>query len=238
MVSLAPKATSTHGRALLLELRDSKNVREDVVLDYIRKDPLSGRLKVPETGDNAFHLLMGRHYEKSFMITVLTELLKVCPEGARAVNLEGSTPLHLCFTQYQLHLDIINLLLQVYPGAAKVADNQSLIPLFLCTMREDSTADICRALCKANPDGPNTKNKTGSFPLHFAAKRHKPNLEILQILLRRNPAAAGCMNSFGLLPMHCISALSDNVRAVAMIHEADPESVKVTYLMIFSTSKS
>eukprot|EP01034_Spumella_vulgaris_P021247 gene21247-27264_t len=93
-------------------------------------------------------------------------------------------------------------------------------------MREDATAEICRSLCKANPDGPNTKNKTGSFPLHFAAKRNRPNLDILQILLRRNPAAAGCMNSFGLLPMHCICALSDNVKAVAMIHEADTEAVK------------
>lgn len=227
MVSLANKATSTHGRTLIAELKDVRNVREDIVLDCIRRDPLSGRLKNPETGENAYHLLMSRGYEKDFMMTVLAELLKNCPEGVRAVNNEGSLPLHLSFTQYQLHLDLINTLVQAYPAGTKVADNQGLIPLFLCTMREDATAEICRVLCKANPDGPNTKNKTGSYPLHFAAKRHRPNLDILQILLRRNPTAAGCMNSFGLLPIHCISGLSDNVKAVKMIHEADPESVKV-----------
>jgi len=229
MVSLANKATSTHGRTLIAELKDVRNVREDIVLDCIRRDPLSGRLKSPETGENAYHLLMNRGYERDFMMTVLTELLKNCAEGVRATNNEGSLPLHLAFTQHTLHLDLINTLVQAYPAGTKVADNQGLIPLFLCTMREDATAEICRALCKANPDGPNSKNKTGSYPLHFAAKRHRPNLDILQILLRRNPTAAGCMNSFGLLPIHCISGLSDNVKAVKMIHEADPESVKVRH---------
>jgi hypothetical protein len=96
-------------------------------------------------------------------------------------------------------------------------------------MREDATAGIGKALCKAFPNGPSTKNKTNSFPLHFAAKRKVPNLDILRILIRRNPTAAGAVNDFGLLPMHCITALSDNVQAVELIHCADESAVKVSY---------
>jgi hypothetical protein len=133
------------------------------------------------------------------------------------------------------------MLLAAYPAGAGIADTQGLIPLFLCCMREDATADICKALCKAFPNGPTTKNKTNSYPLHFAAKRKVPNLDILRILIRRNPAAAGAVNDFGLLPMHCITALSDNVQAVELIHSADESAVKVReiiFLLQFDMMRS
>ena len=228
MVSLQhPKNQSTHGRALLLELRDCAHAKIDFVLDCLNKDPLSGRLKCPETGNNAYHWLLSGSYNKDFILKVLSKLLEVCPEGVRAINNHGSLPLHLCFARNQLHREVIDIILQAYPAGAGLADSQGLIPLFLCCMREDSHADYCKALCKAFPNGPSTKNKTNSYPLHFAAKRLSPNLEILSILIRRFPAAASAVNDFGLLPLHCICALSNNLKAVELIHNADPDAVKV-----------
>lgn len=232
MVSLQTSIkASTHGRTLLNELRDPSTVSIDVIFECLRKDSLSGRLKSADTGDNAYHLLLTRGYGQDFMMGVLKELLATCPEGIRSTNNRGSLPLHCCLTQHKLYPELIKTVLQAYPAGSAVADNQGLIPLFLCAMRDDITAEICRMLCKAFPEGPCTKNKTNSFPLHFAAKRRKPNIEVLRILLRRHPTAAGSMNDFGLLPIHCISALSDNVEAVRMIHEADPEAVKVRMLV-------
>ena len=207
MVSvLSSKNQSTHGRVLLNELRDPPSARLEFVLDCLRKDPLSGRLKDPDTGDNAYHMLLGRGYQKSFILAVLGVLLNVCPEGVRACNSAGSLPLHLSFMHNSLHADVIMTLLTAYPAGAGVANNLGLIPLFLCVMREDSSAELCRELCKAFPAGASTLNRTGSYPLHFAAKRLQPQMEILRILLRRNPDAAAVKNDFGLLPLHCICA--------------------------------
>jgi ankyrin repeat protein len=230
MTSLSgPKNQSTHGRVLLTELRDRTSARLDFVLECLQKDPLSGRLKCTETGNTAYHWLLIGNYPLDFTTTVLAKLLEASPQGVKTVNNNGSLPLHLCLTANRLCQSTIDTLLAAYPAGAGIADTQGLIPLFLCCMREDATADICRALCKAFPNGPSTKNKTNSFPLHFAAKRKVPNLDILRILIRRNPTAAGAVNDFGLLPMHCITALSDNVQAVELIHSADESAVKVSY---------
>jgi hypothetical protein len=221
------KKQSTHGRALLLELRDRRSARIDYILDCLQKDPLSGRLREPDSGNNAYHLLFIGNYPERFTETVLDKLLSICPEGAKAANNHGSLPLHLALTTYKLSISTIQKLIDVHPAGAGVADNDSLVPLFICCMREDATVDICKALCKAFPNGPATKNKTNSFPLHFAAKRTRPKVEIIRVLLRRNPLAASAVNSYGLLPLHCLCALSANATAVELVHSAHPDAIKV-----------
>lgn len=158
------------------------------------KDPVSGRLKDPSTGNNAFHLLLGNDYSTDFISTVLHLLLDRCPEGIRVGNKEGCYPLHMCFYRTELSADIILKVIQAYPLAASKADGYGLIPLFLCVMREDSNVDICKALCKVYPDGPKTMNLSHSYPLHFAAKKKRPNIDIIRILLKRFPAAANHIN--------------------------------------------
>jgi hypothetical protein len=119
MVSLlGSKSTgpvSTHGRLLLAELGSrEEGARMEFVLECIEKDPLAGRLKQP-SGDNSYHLLVGGRFSDSFKLAVLRALL-ACPkggEGARAVNSQGCTPLHLALAQYTLAQEVILLLLQV-----------------------------------------------------------------------------------------------------------------------------
>lgn len=230
-----PKNHSTHGRALLIELRDRSTARIEFVLECLEKDKLSGRLKEVDTGNNAYHLLIIGNYPADFTMTVLLKLLDVCPDGVRGTNNNGSLPLHLSLTTPRLNSDLITTLLTACPTAASKADNQGLIPLFLCCMREDATADLCKSLCKAFPFGPATQNKTHSYPLHFAAKRRSPNLDILRILIKRHALAAECVNDFGLLPLHCICALSDNVNAIEMIYSANPNAVKVISVTLHIT---
>lgn len=228
MTSLSgSKNQSTHGRALLIELRDRRSARLNVILNYLDKDPLSGRLKEATSGNNAYHLLFLGNFSLEFENAVFDKLMSVCPEGARATNNNGSTALHMALSAGRLNLHAIQKLITAYPAGASIIDNQGLIPLFLCCMREDASGEICKELCKVFPTGPSTQNKTHSFPLHFAAKRSRPNLDILRILIRRNPAAASAVNGFGLVPLHCICALSANTAAVQMIFTADPEAVKL-----------
>ena len=116
--------TSTHGKALLSELLTPISANLDVALSYIEKDPMAGRLKDPDTGNNAYHLLLGNDHSAEFVITVLKALLEKCPEGARAVNNKGSLPLHMCLSQQDIVFEAAGMLLRVYPGAAGHANKQ------------------------------------------------------------------------------------------------------------------
>lgn len=55
-----PVPISTHGKLLLNELLTPKSANLELVLSYIDKDPVAGRLKDPENGNNSYHLLLGR----------------------------------------------------------------------------------------------------------------------------------------------------------------------------------
>lgn len=115
---------STHGKALLNELLTPVNANLEVILSYIDKDPMAGRLKDPETGNNSFHLLLGNDHAADFVTVVLKALLEKCPEGCKVPNNKGSLPLHLCLSQQDIVLEAAGMLLRSYPAAAGCANNQ------------------------------------------------------------------------------------------------------------------
>ena len=117
---------STHGKALLMELLTPASANLEVALSFIEKDPMAGRLKDPETGNNSYHLLLGNDHSSEFVITVLKALIEKCPEGVRAVNNKGSLPLHMCLSQQDIVFEAAGMLLKTYPGAAGHANNQVL----------------------------------------------------------------------------------------------------------------
>ena len=51
---------SIYGKTLLKELHEPSTANLEVITDIILKDPLAGRLKDSETGENSFHLLLGK----------------------------------------------------------------------------------------------------------------------------------------------------------------------------------
>eukprot|EP01038_Epipyxis_sp_PR26KG_P012306 gene12306-16507_t len=219
--------TSTHGKALLQELSDIKTAQPNVIMDYIMRDPAAGRMKVPETGDTSYHLLLNSGYNKDFILPILEALISFSPEGLKIKNKNNALPLHISLTQYKIIPEVVMMLLQNYPQSASIPNDQGLIPLFLCVMRDDISADICRYLCKLHSAGPAAMNRTRSHPLHFAAKKRYPNHEVLKILLRRFPEAARHANDFGLLPLHCLCSISDDVISAKMIYDAYPSAIKI-----------
>jgi hypothetical protein len=157
----------------------------------------------------------------------LKALLKSCPEGVRADNINGSLPLHMCLSEQDILLEAAGLLLQAYPAAAGIPNKKGYIPLFLCVMRDNSNIELCRALCQSFTNGPKHLNLTKSLPLHFAARRWRPNKELLKLLLKRYPEGAAVVNEYGYTALHCVCATSDDVEAVQMIYDAYPEAIKM-----------
>ena len=109
-----------------MELLTPASANLEVALSFIEKDPMAGRLKDPETGNNSYHLLLGNDHSSEFVITVLKALIEKCPEGVRAVNNKGSLPLHMCLSQQDIVFEAAGMLLKTYPGAAGHANNQVL----------------------------------------------------------------------------------------------------------------
>lgn len=222
-----PPLTSTHGKQLLKELC-TPNADLPLTLSYINADVNAGRLKDPATGSTAYHLLVSGDHPLSVVLPVLQLLLERCPEGTKAVNKDGSCPLHISLAQYDINLEVVFMLLRAHPSAASIANNQGFIPLFYCVMRDNPPVDLVQAVCQAYPLGPSTKNLTQSMPLHFACKRNRPNREVLRMLLKRHPDAAQQKNDFGLYPLHIVSSFTDDVVAVEMIYAAYPDAIKMS----------
>lgn len=222
--------TTSLGKLLLIELCDAKTADVDKVLDYLTRDPLSGRLK-DSFGDNCFHIVLGGGFRRDFVIRVIDKLIEVCPEGLRVPNASQSLPLHLCFCRYVVIPEVTLKVLHSYSKAAEIRNALGLIPLFLCVMRDDSSAELCKALCKANPAGPSTMNTSShTYPIHYAAKRANPNREVIKVLLRRFPAGASHANDFGCLPLHCLCSSSDDVETAKLLLECYPDALRLTDL--------
>lgn len=66
---------STHGKILVRELQLNE-ASLDLILDCLEKDPLAGRFKDLDTGDNAFHLLVDGRFPHSFVLHVLPVLIE------------------------------------------------------------------------------------------------------------------------------------------------------------------
>lgn len=224
----APKQlVSTHGKVLLRELSD-RTADINVLRDYIKKDPVAGRYRDPNTKDNAFHMLLNGNFSKKFVLEVLELLIKTCPKGAEESNIHGALPLHVALSQLKVIEEAVFKLLEVYPQAAKAALPEYLmIPLFLAVMRDDSSFAIVKALCDAFPAGPSTRNRTHSYPIHFACKRTRPNLPVIRLLIDACPQALSAINAYGWHPLHCLCSVSDSYAAARMLHEACPESIAV-----------
>jgi hypothetical protein len=75
---------SIHGVALLLELgKPSPDFGK--VLNFISQDPLAARLKDPNTGNTAFHLILKSRMNSDVVQTVLKRLIEVSPLGLQVI---------------------------------------------------------------------------------------------------------------------------------------------------------
>ena len=75
------------------------------------QDPLAGRLKLPDTGENAYHLLLRGEYPEDVTLTILNRLVQTCPDGVKAVDRNEELPLHICLYQHQVHVSVLLILL-------------------------------------------------------------------------------------------------------------------------------
>jgi hypothetical protein len=216
------RVTSTHGKQLLMELecpiREVES-RIDIILEFIKKDKNCFRYVSPTTGDNGLHIILGRAFDDSFVLRILTLLESTCPMAIRMASRDGSFPLHICLMRRKLNRSIVEILVRAYPLAASIQNNNGYIPLFLAVMREvddvdvsdssleeDTLFTICKLLCQAYPQGPSIRNASQSVPLHFASYRYRPNRNVIRMLLRRYVEGARIKNNFGLLPIHCAAS--------------------------------
>jgi ankyrin repeat protein len=237
------RATSTHGKQLLMELECSipdVESRIDIILDLIQKDKNCFRYVSPTSGDNALHVILSRAFGDSFVLRVLTSVISICPMAVRMADRDGSLPLHISLMRNRLNRSIVEILVREYPLAASIQNNNGYIPLFLAVMREcedfdvnyvspeeDTLFSICKLLCQAYPQGPSVRNVSQSLPLHFASYRYQPNRNVIRMLLRRYSEGARVKNNFGMLPIHCAASKTNDVVALQMLCDAYPEGVQV-----------
>lgn len=213
---------STHGRALLNELSQS-DVDLPKVLGFIAQDPSAGKAVKQDSGENAFHLVLGSRKGIDWIMTVLNALIAVCPEGLRRkTTADGNLPLHIYLDQRAVHSTVIDAVLAASPESASTRNAHGLVPLFLAVMRDDSQAAVVKALCRHYPGGAAELTSSACTPLHFAVNRKHPNLEVMRILLRRHKETASAVNSYGQLPLHCLCTSSVDARAAALLLDAYP----------------
>jgi hypothetical protein len=140
------QVVSTHGKRLILELSDL-DASLETVLNYIDTDPLAGRLKDPDLGNTAYHLLLGSNFPYTFIIPVLRRLLDRSAEGVKVANKIGNLPLHLALAQPNIEKAVAALLIEAYPASVGMPNSQGLTPLFLCVMRDNPSFEICKLVC-------------------------------------------------------------------------------------------
>jgi hypothetical protein len=103
---------SKFGKKLLREVSELNSSNINEVIDYIRKDPLAGRLKTPDRGDNAFHILLGSEYDESLILPVLSELCEHSCKGLEVPNINGNLPLHVHLCQRRLSIFAVTMILE------------------------------------------------------------------------------------------------------------------------------
>ena len=106
--AIKTRKVSTHGRSLVNELiKGRKEASQDTIRECLEKDgqyaPLV-RYKVSENkrgfhidsdeynhhDSNALHLLLGLDHPKSFIVSVLSSILELCPSAASVQNAKGN----------------------------------------------------------------------------------------------------------------------------------------------------
>lgn len=239
-------ASIARGKLLLHELSIPPSYSSiETCVEIINKDPKTLRV-LDDYGNNAYHLLVGSNFDKTYVNRLLPLLIAKSPSGIRVKNKDNNLPIHLCLSQPTIVEEAALLLLEKYPESASMTNNNHISLLFLAVMRDNASFTLCKALCVAHKDSVRMTNRTGSIPLHFLCRRKHINIQILQMLLKRNSDGASVANTYGLLPLHCMSECCDDIEAVKMLYNAYPGAIKMTdnqgktclHLAVLSTARS
>jgi hypothetical protein len=111
-VKATAKQDSISGLSFLHEIANLNSQNIDVIVNFIRSDPLAGCIKNPDNGDTAYHTLLGSDYVEELILPVLSELCKHCPKGLEVTNMTGNLPLHVHLCQRRLSTKAITIMLE------------------------------------------------------------------------------------------------------------------------------
>jgi hypothetical protein len=167
------KLVSVNGKQLLNELSEPASADIKLVLTLIDRDKNAGRLKTKDSGDCAYHLLLGSGYNADFVLPVLAKLVEKTPEAARFVNGNGSLPLHICLAQRTVIPEAVAMLLQLYPEAARVPNGQGLILYSWQSCATTRPVTFARLYARLIPKDPVYRTKRDRFP--YTLLRSEPN---------------------------------------------------------------
>ena len=130
MVSLLnkPKNTSTHGRLLLNELAlpfDNDYSLQTQIEEkltkcrqYLKVDENACILRIAESGNTAYHVLVGSDFPEEFILPLLHDFYHTNPAGVTMKNKQGNLPLHFALSQQDIIESVARLLLQFNPESA------------------------------------------------------------------------------------------------------------------------
>jgi len=137
-------------------------------------------------------------------VSMVEELLKVYPEGARVQSRTGDLPLHYA-AKCGNAAELVALLLNVHPTATASANKEGNLPLHEICSRSHVDNNIVRLIMASNPRAIRVKNFKGQLPLHCACFWRNPTY-VIAAMLHSYPESINVKDSNEQLPQDLLTS--------------------------------
>jgi hypothetical protein len=122
------------------------------------------------------------------------------PEEARAVGVEGRTPLHVA-CDHDAPPSVVQALLRAYPEASTRVGTSDMNPLHITCSSQHASVHIVQILLEGGDQiQTSMRDVDGDTPLHTACRCGAP-IDVLEVLLRANPTVVTQRDYEGLTPL-------------------------------------
>lgn len=168
---------------------------------------------------------LGEAVARDVPLWVIERLLKMCPEAAQNVDVDGFTPLHQAIKSGRPdQTELVKMLLPAFPGAAAIRNRENHLPIFTSVI-EYPDLETFHLLCDAYPASLSEPDDCGRTLLHHAVLR---SYVISKAILDRCPDAVSKTDGGGWMPIHmfCNSGNTNSAHEIFfMLYNAHPEAI-------------
>jgi len=162
-------------------------------------------------------------------VEVLQAILDTDSSAVRAVDKEGSTPLHFAVKE-RVPASVIEFLLKAYPDATTVKDTHGRTPLHNALGNHGSSHhraphEVVQLLLKACPDAAKEKDEMGRTPLYWGIEMES-SVCIIESILEACPESSEEEDDYGCTPLHIAMHRAAPRNIVEIIWKANPDAIK------------
>ena len=171
--------------------------------------------------------VLGEAVARDVPLWVIERLLKMCPEAAQNVDVDGFTPLHQAINSGRPdQTELVKMLLPAFPGAAAIKNRDGLLPIFTSVIKYPDL-ETFHLLCDAYPDSLAKEDDCGRTLLHHAVLR---SFVISKAILDRRPDAVEDVDGGGWMPIHMfcnsVGLLAEKSREIfRLLYNAHPDAI-------------